>query len=54
MFQNQTAKGITWHEQLVSSNSRILRRIGISAIEDREDLLPDEKVDWILKLENMG
>lgn len=53
MFQNQTAKGITWHKQLVSSNSRILRRIGISAIEDREDLLPDEKVDWILKLENM-
>ena len=42
-----------WCERLIGSEAPLLRRLAVHTLSEREDLEPDEKMDWLLPRMNL-
>ena len=48
LISNQIETAARWCERLVGSDAPLLRRLAVHGLSKRDDLTPDDKIDWLL------
>ena len=53
LADNDTQAAALWCDQLAGSDVPVLRRLAVHTLYARQDIVPDEKIDWLLEKANI-